>query len=85
MTKLKLADIQDDNPVKLTIMLSAPLHRDLTAYAKILASDTGIPIDPAKLIVPMLERFILADSAFQKARRQYSTNSIDDAIAKLNR
>ncbi len=50
--------------------LPATLHRDLTAYAAVLARETGKPTaDPMKLIVPMLERFIATDRGFAKARR----------------
>jgi hypothetical protein len=70
MAKLKLGPIQDDKPVKLTIELPAALHRDLLAYAEILARETAQPtIEPAKLIAPMLARFIATDRAFAKARR----------------
>jgi hypothetical protein len=70
MAKLKLGPIQDDKPVRLTIELPAALHRDLIAYAEILVRETGQPtIDPAKLIAPMLTRFIATDRAFAKARR----------------
>jgi hypothetical protein len=68
MTKLKLAAIEDDGPIKLTITLPAKLHRDLTEYASILASHSGKSIEPAKLIGPMLERFIAGDRVFQKVR-----------------
>lgn len=69
MTKLKLGVILDDKPVKITLELPASLHRDLIAYADILAKDTGTAaIDPAKLIVPMLERFMATDRAFSKLR-----------------
>lgn len=33
MTRLKLADLADEKPVRLTIEISARLHRDLVAYA----------------------------------------------------
>jgi hypothetical protein len=70
MAKLKLGPIQDDKPVRLTIELPAALHRDLIAYAEILVRETRQPtIDPAKLIAPMLTRFIATDRAFAKARR----------------
>ena len=70
MAKLKLGPIADDKPVKIAMELPAPLHRDLIAYADILARDTGQPpADPARLIAPMLERFIATDRAFMKARR----------------
>jgi hypothetical protein len=71
MTRLKLGAIPDDKPVKVTMELPAPLHRDLVAYAEILARQTGQPLaDPMKLIVPMLVRFIATDREFAKARRQ---------------
>ncbi len=70
MTKLKLGPIADDKPVKITVELPAALHRDLTAYAAVLARETGqSTTDPMKLIVPMLERFIATDRGFAKARR----------------
>ena len=71
MSKLKLGAIPDDKPVKVTMELPAPLHRDLVAYAEVLARETGQPLaDPMKLIVPMLERFIATDRGFAKARRK---------------
>ncbi len=73
MTKLKLGAIVDDKPIKLTIELPALLHRDLVAYAEVLAQETGQPVtDPAKLIAPMIQRFIATDRGFAKARRQSS-------------
>jgi len=35
MTKLKLGLFVDDKPVKLTLELSAQVHRDLVAYAEV--------------------------------------------------
>ena len=70
MAKLKLGPIVEDRPVKVTVELPGPLHRDLVAYAEILARQMGRPLaDPMKLIVPMLERFIATDREFAKARR----------------
>lgn len=68
MTKLKLAGIDDDKPVRLTVTLSAALHRNLVAYAEILAKETDKPVEPARLIAPMLENFIASDRGFRKAR-----------------
>ncbi|QPC91577.1 DUF2274 domain-containing protein [Mesorhizobium sp. INR15] len=71
MPKLKLAAITDDRPVKITVELPAPLHRDLVTYAEILGREAGQPIaDPVRLIAPMLERFIATDRGFAKARRE---------------
>jgi hypothetical protein len=69
MTKLKLSSVEDEKPVKVTVTLSATLHRDLIAYAEILERNSGKAIEPEKLIAPMLERFIASDRAFKKARR----------------
>lgn len=79
MTKLKLGPIVEDKPVKVTLELPAPLHRDLTAYADVLARETGQPVaDPIRLIVPMLERFIATDRGFAKARRQSGASAAKD-------
>ncbi len=69
MTKLKLGAIADERPVRISIDLPAAIHRDLVAYAEVLASETGHPAEPAKLIAPMIARFIASDRAFLKAKR----------------
>jgi hypothetical protein len=71
MAKLKIGALSDDKPVRITLELPASVHRDLVAYAKVLASESGEPIsDPGKLIAPMLARFMATDRAFAKARRK---------------
>ena len=70
MTKLKLGTLPDDKPVKLTVELPAQVHRDLAAYAEVLAADTGQAIEPVKLVAPMLARFMATDRGFLKARRK---------------
>jgi hypothetical protein len=51
MPKLKLRNLLDDKPVKLSVELPAAVHRDLVAYAEILARETGQAInEPAKLV-----------------------------------
>ena len=69
MAKLKLGALVDDKPVKLTVELPAPVHRDLLAYAEVLAAETGQQIEPAKLIAPMLARFMATDRAFARSRK----------------
>ncbi len=77
MTKLKLGAIEDDKPVRLTIELPAALHRDLVAYAQALSIETTqSAVDPAKLIAPMLKRFMATDRAFAKLRRGSQTSAI---------
>lgn len=75
MAKLKLGAIADDKPVKLTVELPAALHRDLVAYGQALARETGQGVvEPAKLVGPMLARFMATDRAFAKLRRTISTS-----------
>lgn len=71
MTKLRLSAIPDDKPVKITVELPAAIHRDLVAYAEILARTSGeaTPPDPAKLVAPMLQRFMATDKGFAKEKR----------------
>ena len=64
MAKLKIAALPDDKPVKVTVELPATVHRDLVAYAEILARQSGQSVsDPTKVIVPMLARFMATDRA----------------------
>lgn len=73
MIKLRLSALPDDKPVKIAIELPAAVHRDLVAYAEILArtSGEGAPPDPVRLVAPMLQRFMAADKGFRKARAQF--------------
>ena len=69
MDKLKLSELLDDKPVKLTLDLPAQVHRDLVAYAELLGRNTGQAVEPAKLIPPMVARFMATDRAFIKIRK----------------
>jgi hypothetical protein len=76
MAKLKLGAIADDKSVKVTVELPAAVHRDLLAYAEVLARESGQGIaEPTKLIAPMLARFMATDRAFTKIRRTTQTRS----------
>jgi hypothetical protein len=70
MTKLKLGPIGDDKPVKISVELPAAVYRDLVAYAEVLSRTTGQAApEPARLVAPMVERFMATDRAFAKVRR----------------
>jgi len=76
MAKLKLGAIRDDKPVKITVELPASVHRDLSEYADMLGRETGQVIsDPARLISPVLIRFMATDRAFQRAKRGSKTKA----------
>ncbi len=78
MTKLKLGPLADDKPVRITVELPAALHGDLAAYGRLLGQGSGrAPVEPARLIVPMLEKFIATDRGFASAKRTLSSASRD--------
>jgi len=75
MAKLKIGVIESDKPVRMTVELPATVHRDLLAYAEAHARETGqAALEPAKLIAPMLARFIATDRGFAKSRRRRETS-----------
>ncbi|MBV9079374.1 MAG: DUF2274 domain-containing protein [Methylobacteriaceae bacterium] len=71
MAKLKLGPIEQDKPVKVNVELPAGVFRDLSDYAAALARETpgGQVIQPARLVAPMLARFMATDREFAKRRR----------------
>ena len=74
MSKLKLGPIEDNKPVKLTIELTAALHRDLVTYGEALGRQFGQPaVEPTRLIAPMILRFIATDRGFAKVRKAMET------------
>ncbi|AFK54024.1 DUF2274 domain-containing protein [Tistrella mobilis] len=75
MTKLKLGPLVEEKPVRLTVELPAQVHRDLVAYAEILQRETGQAAEPAKLVAPMLARFMATDRVFARMRRSQDARS----------
>ncbi len=75
MAKLKLGPLEDDKPVKISLELPASLHRDLIAYAEILGRENGQAVEPAKLIAPMVARFMTTDRGFAKMRHASRSRS----------
>lgn len=69
MAKLKLGPLEDDKSVKISVELPAALHRDLLAYAEILGRESGQAVEPAKLVAPMVARFMATDRGFAKMRQ----------------
>lgn len=68
MTGLKLAGLQDDTPVKLTVELPADVHRDLMRYGALLTEAEGRAFTPSQLVAPMLARFMATDRSFSRQR-----------------
>lgn len=76
MAKLKLGPLADDKPVRLNVEIPAAIHRDLCAYADALGRETGQAVEPAKLVAPMLARFMATDRGFAKMRRGDAARSM---------
>ena len=75
MSKLKLATIEDDKPVKLTIELPAAVHRNRLAWEEAIGRESGqCAPDPAKIVAPMIERFMATDRAFDRVRKSKATS-----------
>ena len=75
MTRLKLSDLADEKPIRLTVNISSRLHRDLLSYA--IALNNGEPKGApaaARLIPAMIEKFIATDRSFAKTKRAQSQN-----------
>ena len=80
MSALKLGPLLDDKPVRVTVEMPAAVHRDLAAYAGALARETGNIVEPAKLIAPMVARFMATDRGFAKTRRSRDGTSGERGI-----
>ena len=66
---LKLAQLPDRIPVKLTITLQPDLKKALDDYATIYSRTYGADEPVAELVPFMLESFLKADAGFKKGRK----------------
>lgn len=70
MSALKLAQLPDRIPVKLTITALPELKKALDDYALLYARSYGAEESVAELIPYMLEAFLKADAAFRSGRKE---------------
>ena len=70
MSALKLAQLPDRVPVKLTITVQPDLKKTLDDYALLYARNYGAEESVAELIPYMLEAFLKADAAFRAGRKE---------------
>ena len=69
MTGLKLSQLPDRVPVKISIMVQPELRRALDDYALLYAKCYGAEEQVTELIPFMLDAFLKADIAFRKGRK----------------
>lgn len=71
MTRISLADLSDEKPVRLTVEIPARVHRELHAYCAALnqGETTGAPA-PERVIPIMVERFIASDRSYARHRKR---------------
>lgn len=68
MAELKLPQLPDRTPVKISISLMPDLHQALTDYAALYAKTYGRDEPVAELISAMLAAFLESDRTFSRAR-----------------
>jgi hypothetical protein len=71
MVDLKLPQLPDRNPVKLSISVMPDLHQSLVEYAALYAQAYGREEPVTELIPHMLAAFLASDRGFAKAREQF--------------
>lgn len=69
MVELKLAQLPDRTPVKVTISLMPDLHQALADYATLYATAYGRNEPVADLIPAMLAAFLDSDRVFARCRK----------------
>jgi hypothetical protein len=67
---LKLTQLPDRIPVKLTITIQADLKKALDDYAALYAQTYGSREPVAELVPFMLDSFLKADAGFRKGRKE---------------
>lgn len=77
MAELKLAQLPDRTPVKLTVSIFPELKRSLDDYAAAYQAAYGKAEDVADLIPYMLASFLESDRAFSRRRRGSAVTPTD--------
>ena len=71
---LRLKQLPDRTPVRMSIALNPDLASALSDYAEIYHQTYGAKEKPETLIPAMLESFLRQDTGFRRARRALHTN-----------
>ena len=78
---LKLTQLPDRVPVKLTVTLQPDLKKALDDYAALYARTYGAQEPVAELVPFMLESFLKADAGFRKGRKELEAEPIAIPLA----
>jgi hypothetical protein len=73
---LKLGQLPDRQPVKLTITLQPDLKKALDDYAALYARTYGAEEPVSELVPYILEGFLKGDTGFRKARKELETGPL---------
>ena len=79
---LKLTQLPDRVPVKLTITLLPDVKKALDDYAALYARTYGAEESVAELVPFMLESFLKADAGFRKGRKELEDKPIALPLVK---
>ena len=79
---LKLAQLPDRIPVKLTITLQPDLKKALDDYASMYSKTYGADEPVAELVPFMLENFLKADAGFKKGRKDLDAEPLAIPLVK---
>ena len=79
---LKLAQLPDRIPVKLTITLQPDVKKALDDYAAMYSKTYGADEPVAELVPFMLESFLKADAGFKKGRRDLDNEPMAIPLVK---
>ena len=79
---LKLAQLPDRIPVKLTITLQPDLKKALDDYASMYSKTYGADEPVAELVPFMLENFLKADAGFRKGRKDLDSEPMTIPLVK---
>ena len=71
---LRLKQLPDRTPVRMSLAIDPELANALSDYAKIYHQIYGAKEKPEALIPAMLESFLRQDAGFKRARRALHTN-----------
>jgi hypothetical protein len=73
---LRLGQLRDRTPAKITLALDPDTHAALTDYAALYQQAYGHEERPETLAAAMIETFLASDAGFKRARRALHTQAI---------